>query len=349
MDIKRLIRQVDQQDMLKLLFTFPEQFRHAVEIGNSFDFHLSDDPIKNIVFSGMGGSAIGGNLIISYFGDELEIPAIVNRNYYLPQFVDSSSLVVVTSFSGNTEESLSSYEDAKSKGAQILCITSGGTLKQKARQDKTPVITIPDGVPPRTALGYLSIPAIFSLMKAHLVGDKTADFEETILLLQKKAKVYSPDSTSNPALNLAQKLQAKIPIIYSTNDLLDIVALRWKGQFSENAKVLAFCNVFPELNHNEIVGWEQLPALLKNFQIIYLHDLQDHPRNNRRMDISKEILEQVTNPIIELETEGKSKLARLFSLIYFGDVVSYYLAILNGVDPTPIEKIQYLKNQLAKL
>ncbi len=149
------------------------------------------------------------------------------------------------------------------------------------------------------------------------------------------------------ALNLANQLKNKIPILYSTADFLYPVGVRWKGQFSENAKVLAFCNAFPELNHNEIVGWERLPNMLTNFQIIYLRDREDYDRNQTRMKVTRDILEKVTAPIIELFTEGKSKLARLFSLIYLGDWVSFYLAAINGVDPTPIEKIEILKDRLS--
>lgn len=175
---------------------------------------------------------------------------------------------------------------------------------------------------------------------------KSNDFDETEQLLQQKAEIYASDGPQNVALKLANQLKNKIPILYSSADFLYPVGLRWKGQFSENAKVLAFCNEFPELNHNEIVGWERLPDMLTNFQIIYLRDGEDYNRNQKRMNITRGILEKVASPIIELFTEGHSKLARLFSLIYLGDWVSFYLAAINGVDPTPVEKIQILKDQL---
>jgi glucose/mannose-6-phosphate isomerase len=173
------------------------------------------------------------------------------------------------------------------------------------------------------------------------------DFDETELLLEQKAELYTSEGHQNAALKLANQLKNKIPIVYSSADFLYPVGLRWKGQFSENAKVLAFCNVFPELNHNEIVGWERLPNMLTNFQIVYLRDREDYNRNQTRMKITRGILEKVTAPIIELFTEGHSKLARLFSLIYLGDWVSFHLAAINGIDPTPVEKIQILKDQLG--
>lgn len=338
---------IDRSNMLQLLTAFPQQFRQARQIGEAFDLKINHHHVKNIVFVGMGGSAIGGDLISSCLNPELKLPVFVNRNYFLPNFVNQSSLVIVSSFSGNTEESLSCYADAKVKGAQIVCISSRGKLAHQANQDSIPLITIPGGTPPRTALGYLSIPLLVLLSRSGFAKVAGDDFDETEKLLDQKSVLYAPEATENIALNLAIRLKNKIPILYSSADLLSVVGLRWKGQFSENAKILAFCNVFPELNHNEIVGWERLPNMLTNFQIIYFRDQEDYSRNKKRMQITQGILEKVTSPIIELFTEGNSRLARLFSLIYLGDWVSFYLAAINGIDPTPVEKIQILKNQLS--
>jgi len=338
---------IDRSNMLQLLTAFPQQFRAARQIGEAFRLNIDSDNTKNIVFAGMGGSAIGGDVAISCLNPQLRIPALVNRNYFLPGFVDRSSLVIVSSYSGNTEESINCYHDAKTKGASIVCITSGGKLAQQANHDRVPVIKIPGGAPPRTALGYLSIPLLILLSKSGFAKVKRDDFNETEQLLEQQAERYSPQAGENLALNLANQLKNKIAILYSSTDFLSAVAVRWKGQFSENAKVLAFNNVFPELNHNEIVGWERLPNMLINFQILYFRDREDYMKNQTRMNITQGILEKVTSPIIELFTEGQSRLARLFSLIYLGDWVSFYLAAINGIDPTPIEKIQTLKDQLS--
>lgn len=337
---------IDRSNMLQLITGFPQQFRKGREIGEASKIDIKTKEIKNIFFAGMGGSAIGGDLIISCLGQDLKIPAFVVRNYYLPVFVDRSSLVIVSSFSGNTEESLSCYDHAREKGTQVVCISSGGELSKKAKADNIPLITIPGGIQPRAALGYLSVPLLVMLTRTGLVQIEDQDFDETEQLLENKKDSYSPDAKDNFALSLANRLKNKIPVLYSAVDFLQIVGNRWKGQFSENAKVLAFCNVFPELNHNEIVGWERLPEVLSNFQIIYLRDEHDFSRTQKRMKITQDILERVTSPIIELWTEGNSRLARLFSLIYLGDWVSYYLAIINGIDPTRIDKINLLKNQL---
>lgn len=343
------ISKFDSQNMLELLLSFPRQFNEAIDIGKKFNHQADRNKVKHVVFAGMGGSAIGGDLIVACLSNALTVPAMVNRNYFLPHFVNQSTLVIISSFSGNTEESLSCYEDAKKKRAQLLCITSGGELHERTNKDRVPAIIIPGGMPPRCALGYLSMPIMVFLIKSGFTDLRDDYFDETIDLLSQKSELCSPENPANPALEIAQKLCGRIPIIYSTNDMLYVVAQRWKGQLSENAKVLAFYNVFPELNHNEIVGWEQLPELLNQFQILYLRDNKDFSRNQARMKITKGILEKVTNSIIELKTDGQSKLARLFSLIYLGDMVSYYLAMLTNVDPTPIEKIQQLKDALREI
>ncbi|UCE07853.1 MAG: bifunctional phosphoglucose/phosphomannose isomerase, partial [bacterium] len=319
------------------------------QIGEAFDLEINRHKIKNILFVGMGGSAISGDLIISCLNNELKVPAFVNRNYFLPNFVDQSSLVVVSSYSGNTEESLSCYDDARAKRSQIFGIASGGKLSHKAKQDDIPLIRIPGGAPPRTALGYLSIPILILLSRSGFATVEKGDLDETEKLLEQKLANYSPNAQDNLAFNLAERFKDKIPILYSSADFLSVVGMRWKCQFSENAKVLAFCNVFPEFNHNEIVGWQRLPHLLTKFQIIYLRDHDDYNRNQKRMNITQEIIERVTSPIIELFTEGNSRLSRLFSLIYLGDWVSFYLAIVNGIDPSPIEKIQILKDRLSSI
>ena len=340
-------QKIDRSNMLQLLTVFPQQFRKARQIGETFKPDIDSNDVNNIVFAGMGGSAIGGDLIISCLNHQLKIPALVNRNYFLPNFVDHSSLVIVSSFSGNTEESLSCYEDAKTKNTKIICVTSGGKLAEQANKDGVPLIRIPGGIPPRTALGYLSIPLLVLLSRSDFANLTSDDFDETQKLLEQKEQLYSPEAPANDALNLANQLKNKIPILYSSADFLSVVPVRWKGQFSENAKVLAFYNVFPELNHNEIVGWERLPDMLANLQIIYFRDREDYIKNQTRMNITQGILEKVTAPIIERFTEGNSRLARLFSLIYLGDWVSFYLAAINSIDPTPVEKIQILKDKLS--
>jgi glucose/mannose-6-phosphate isomerase len=342
---EKTIHTLDKSNMLGVLLDFPRQLKEAWEIGKATRLPTDPSGVKNIVLAGMGGSAIGGDLLRSCLAKELRIPLIVNRHYFLPSSVNEATLVFVSSYSGNTEETLQAYKDARKKRAQMVCLTSDGELAQWAQRDGLPLITIPPEYPPRTALGYLTIPILVVLGKLGFIDNKGDDLRETIELLGALVEKYAP-STTNLAKEVSQKLVGKIPLVYSSVEGFDVVALRWKGQFSENSEILAFCNYFPELNHNEIVGWGLLKEIQKHFQVILLRDEGDYPRIQRRMEVTKEILQQETWPVIEVYSQGRSLLTRIFSLIYLGDFVSFYLAILNGVDPTPVKKIDYLKERL---
>ena len=188
------------------------------------------------------------------------------------------------------------------------------------------------------------------LSKLGFFRSKKKEIDETISLLKSKSKLYGdPTSPENKALRIAETLYGKLPVVYSSADRFDTVNVRWRGQFSENAKTLAYGHVFPELNHNEIVGWEVLGEIMKKIHVVILRDKGDHARVRLRMDITKEIIREFADGITELHSEGEGLLARMFSLLYLGDWVSFYLAILNGVDPTPVKKIDYLKESLGKV
>ncbi|HEY6952453.1 MAG TPA: SIS domain-containing protein, partial [Bacteroidota bacterium] len=198
--------------------------------------------------------------------------------------------------------------------------------------------------------GYSFFPLLVALAKAGFVKSKDKDIRETIELLKKKAVEFGkPDANGNPAFQLASKLKGKLPIIYSSSDHLDAVNVRWRGQIAENAKQLAYGNVLPEMNHNELVGWNVLKTLMKDLHVIFLRDKGEHARVSVREEITKNIVAQYASGVSEVRSEGTSLLARMFSLIQFGDWVSYYLAILNGQDPTPVNVIDFLKNELANV
>lgn len=344
------IQLYDNFNMRKLLINFPNQIQQAVEIGNKIKFNLKKSNVKNIVITGLGGSAIGGDLLRSYLCDELTIPLLVNRNYSVPKFVDKNSLVIVSSYSGNTEETISAHIDAQKRKAQIVCITSGGETEKIARKYRNYIIKIPKGYPPRAALGFSFFPILILLYKLGFVKNKKNEIKETISLLKKKVKSYQNlNADKNPALQLAQKFFNRLPIIYSSSEHLDSVNLRWRGQLSENSKVLAFGNILPEMNHNELVGWKVLKSLMANMLVVFLKDKSDHRRVKIRMKITEGIVKEYAADILNVESEGNSLLARMFSLIYLGDWASYYLAIINGIDPTPVKVIDYLKNELAKV
>ena len=329
---------------------FPSQIRDAVRIGRASALGLSVRGVRQIVLTGMGGSAIGGDLLRSYLNDSLTIPVTVNRQYVLPAFVDRSTLVIVSSYSGNTEETLSAYRDARRKKARIVCISSGGEVERLARRWGDPLIKIPGGYSPRAALGYSFFPLLLALTRFGLVSSRTGEINETIRLLELRAPIFAdPTRPGNEPMAVAEQLHGSLPIIYAGGDRLDAIVLRWRGQICENAKQLAYGHVFPEMNHNELVGWQELPDLLRQAVVVFLRDKGVHRRIQRREELTKQLVGERAKNTLEVWSEGKSYLARLFSLVYFGDWVSFYLAILNGVDPVPVHAIDLLKSELGKV
>jgi glucose/mannose-6-phosphate isomerase len=345
------IRSFDPGNMYNHIFDFPEQMARAQNIGISWNI----DPnffldIKNIVLIGMGGSAIGGDLARSYLSSKLEIPFYVCRHYKLPEFVDDETLIIASSYSGNTEETLSALDDALDRKAMLAAITTGGMMADVCKLNAIPMATLPAGMQPRAALGFSFVPLLVLLEKVKLISGVTGDITATIERLKVFRQEYIEDSAvkSNPAKKLAEQLRGKIVVIYSGPTLTDAVAVRWKGQICENAKTLAFANQFAEFNHNELVGWSDLTRQYnENLSVIILRDKDDHPQIKKRMDIVKPLIEDTGTEVIEVESRGGSELERMFSLIQFGDFVSYYLAILNKQDPTPVITIEMLKAALA--
>ncbi len=340
------IAQYDSQGMLERILNLSQQMAHALEISRAASVKLAAN-FSNVCIAGMGGSAIGGDIARAVLSDAAGVPIAVCRYYSLPKYVNEKSLVIACSYSGETEETLAAYDDARSKGAQIVCVTAGGSLAQKARANGHSVILVPGGYPPRAALGYLMAPVFYILFYAGIVSDPEGDLLETIELLKSLAEEYNPNVPSNRAKEIAYSLQGKVPLIYTAAAGFEPAALRWKCQLSENSKVMAFSNLFPELNHNEIMGWGPLREINRQFRIIYLRDRNLHPNILKRMRITKTILEQHSGGVIEVESTGASLLARLFSLIFLGDLVSLYLAILNRVDPTAIDHINLIKKSLS--
>lgn len=344
------IRRVDPSHMYDLIRRFPEQVEEAIGIGYDTPIRLAVRNIENIVVCGLGGSAIGGDLLKSYLAGELEVPLIVNRNYTLPKFTGKNSLVIVSSYSGNTEETTSAFKEALKRKAKILCISSGGEVAKLAKRNRLPLITIPGGLPPRAALGYSFFPLLIAFGNLGLVKDKRREIRETLALLGKKSAEYgNPDPSTNQSLRIAEQLRGRLAVIYSSTERFDAVATRWRGQMAENGKSLMFGHVLPEMNHNELVGWKVLREQMREMQVVFLRDKDDHKRIKVRMDITKGVITEHTQHVTEVWSEGTSLLARMFSLVYLGDWVSLYLAVLHRTDPTPVHVIDYLKNELRKV
>jgi glucose/mannose-6-phosphate isomerase len=353
LDSFKKIEKCDKSSMLELIESFPDQCRDASCIGDEFELPQGfKHSYKNIVCAGIGGSAIGADLARSYISGEARVPVLVNRNYNLPNFVNEDTLVIVSSYSGDTEETMSSYREAVSRGSGIIAITSGGRLEKAAKEDDVPCMIIPEGFPPRCALGYSFFPLLSVLAKVEIIKDQAASVDDVIHNLRKlrdKKIGYKILHKDNPAKILAAEIFDKFPVIYAGLDHIDAVATRWRGQLAENSKTLSSGGLFPEMNHNEIAGWENPKKVLKECIAIILRDSADHPKISRKMDVTRKLLKRNKVKVLEVHSAGKGLLARIFSLVYIGDFMSFYLAILNGIDPTPVENITYLKKEMAKI
>jgi len=346
----KTIKQIDKSNILDLLLDFPLQCKAARDIAQRAKILFEKRDFTKIVFAGLGGSAIGADLVKSYLYFESKIPIVVCREYELPGYVDNQTLVFISSYSGNTEETLCAYNQAKERGANIITISSGGTLKEYALKNKITFIEIPKGLPPRCALGYLSIVPLCILANSGLIKDVSLSINQMTEVLENLKKNLSPHigQKDNIAKYAASKLFNKFAVIYSASIHFDVVVMRLRGQLNENSKALASSHVFPEMNHNEIVGWQNPQKLFKDFVVLMLRDKKMHPRVTKRMDITKDILNKEGVTVIEIYSRGEGLLSRIFSLIYIGDFISFYLAILYGIDPTPVDRVTYLKEQLAK-
>jgi len=335
--------------MFEFLYNLPGQFEGCLKMDFSKVSGLKKE-YANIVVTGLGGSAIGGDILRCYCQSRLRIPVVVNRDYVLPRFVGPDSLVLAVSYSGNTEETLSAYEDAREKGASIIAFTTGGKLAEMAALDSNPVITIPGGLVPRAATGYLFAPLVLVLERLGLVSGASEDLKETVTVLTQLREEIEPgrEEDSNRARFIASQLYQRIPVIWGCSSTSEVAAMRWKGQINENAKAPAYFNVFPELNHNEIVGFEVPEDLVKKLAVIILRDPDDHGRITKRIEITKDILQGKVSSVAEVEARGNSFLAKTYSLIYVGDYASVYLAELYGINPTPVQVIDYLKARMAE-
>ncbi|MEC9488361.1 MAG: bifunctional phosphoglucose/phosphomannose isomerase [Halanaerobium sp.] len=338
---------IDPAGMARLTIELPEQMKEAWEIGQKAPLPEMKEP-ANIVIGGMGGSAIGGDILRTLLADELKVPVVVNRDYHLPAFVGEKTLVVMVSYSGNTEETLSSFREAVARGASIVALTSNGRLEQASSELGIPVIKIPGGISPRAAIGYTFLPVLAVACRLGLVADREEEVREMIALLQEMSAKLHPARQDNQAKKIALALYQKLPVIYGSQGWKGVVAQRWKCQLNENSKAPAYWNEYPELNHNETVGWEACPELTTRFVVINLRDERDQLEIKKRFDITTELIEENADRVIEVYADGKSKLARMFSLIYLGDFVSIYLAYLYGIDPTPVKVIDLLKKRLKK-
>jgi len=342
--------QIDPKAMWSLIADFPDHIEAAARAAEKISLpQAAGKPAAaSIVITGLGGSAIGGDLARAAAGSAIKLPLIVNRDYDLPSFANASTLVIACSYSGNTEETLSVYAQAKAAGADIVCITSGGLLADLAERDSFPVVSLPGGLPPRAALGYALTTLLGVLRAKRIVPDMGDDIKESVALLRALREKYRPETSAadNPAKQLAADLHGKIVAVYGSSAIMEAAAYRWRSQIAENAKNLAFHHALPEMNHNELVGWLRPEEALKNVGVVFLRDPEDHPQVRKRFDLTREVIEGRAGVVREIQSEGKSRLARILSIVYLGDFTSLYMAYLNRLDPTPVAVIDAFKKKL---
>jgi len=348
-DIEK-ITMVDKAHMLDGLARFPEQIKEALTIAEAVQ-RFNFLKIDNVVVAGMGGSAISGDIMLSLFRDKLDVPLVVNREYDLPKWVNKDTLVICISYSGNTDETLSSFKIASQKKCKILCISTGGKLQDLAEKRGIPFIKIPAGIQPRAATAYLLFPSIIFLKKIGLL--KTAietDIEETIAVTTDFVTLNKKEvpEENNLAKQLAKKIFNTIPQIYGWG-VYTPIAIRWRHQLNENSKIIARSDIVPECNHNDIVGWSGNPDISKQFSCILFRDKDEETIDmTTRLNFMRDLFHNTAGNVIEISPKGKSHLAKMMYLMCLGDFTSCYLAVLRGINPSPVDIITELKKRLAE-
>ena len=334
---------VDSTSQASEILDLPVHLRDALWRVDSANLQPLD-ATRGLVVAGMGGSAVGGLLALGAIGDRLRRPMVPAQGYRLPGWVDADTLVLVSSYSGGTEEALSCYADASDRGARRIVATTGGELAQRAREDGVPVIPLPGGFQPRAAVGYSTVLALEVAAHGGAAPPLRDEIEAAATLAESLAREWGPaGADDNPAKRLARRLQGTVPIVIGA-ELTAPVAYRWKTQFNENAKLPAFASELPEADHNEICAWESADGRLA---AIMLCDPGQHERNAARMELTGRIIEDTGAIVERVPARGETSVERLVSLILLGDLVSLYAAVLKGVDPVEIAMIDRLKRELA--
>jgi glucose/mannose-6-phosphate isomerase len=352
LDDLQKINELDPAGMLKAEEDFLGQLTESKEIIQNTDLSgLSGKDFKGLAILGMGGSGFSGDIIKALVFDEIKIPVEVVKGYDLPAFIGKDWLVMAVSYSGNTEETISAVKQGIERGCEVLIECSGGKLEKLAGDSGYTLVKIPSGLQPRGAIGYLFYPAYLVLGKLGLIEIKADDEDEAFELVRHKSDIYNRNTPveKNPAKKLAMEIGDRLPIVYGTEGIYTALAYRLKCEMNENGKTPCWWHNFSELNHNETVGWERLSSTTNKFVIITFRDPDETPKIKTRIDVTLGQVKENVDGLIQIAVEGKSKLARALSTLYLGDIASVYHALLTGVDPTPVIKIESLKKELAKL
>ena len=305
------------------------------------------DGIEHLLVAGMGGSAIGADLAHAALGDRVTKPMSTVRGYHLPSWVTPSSVVLCASYSGNTEETLACYDAAGALGAMRVVVTTGGRLAAAARDDGVPVIPLPAGLQPRAAVGYMTIAALEVATLAGVAHGVRTEVDAAAAGLERLGVEWGPDADSDSlAKRVAQRINGTCVCVYGAPPTA-AVARRWKTQLNENSKIPAFAAELPEADHNEVVGWQDAASLC-SFTAVFLEDVDQHPRVRQRAELTAALIEPQAAGALRLESIGSNPVERVLSLVMLGDLVSIYLAVLRGIDPTPVEPIDRLKAMLSR-
>lgn len=326
--------------MKKLILDFPIQLQEALIIGKNYRFVAEPGEFSNVVVTGLGGSGIGGSIVQNYVFDKLNVPFIVNKDYSLPAFVNKKSLVIVCSYSGNTEETVAALHHAKKVKATIVCITSGGAIAEYANKKGLDCILVPAGMPPRACIGYSLVQILYTLSHFGLINNS---YEREIAKAIKEMKA-NENATQKKAMAIAKKIVGKLPIIYSSASF-EGMAIRFRQQINENSKMLAWHGAIPEMNHNELVGWRDAA---QDKVVIILRNDDDFEKVQTRIEINKKVFKKYTSAIIEIYSEGNSYWEKIFYFIHLTDWISVILADMRDMDATEVKVIDFLKKSLSK-
>jgi glucose/mannose-6-phosphate isomerase len=340
------IARIDAGGMLALVGRMGAMVEEAWEA--AADLPLTAQRPAAVAVCGMGGSGIGGDLLRSLLAPDAPVPVVTVKGERLPAFVGPGTLAFACSYSGNTGETLAAFGAAAEAGATPIAVTSGGALAEGARALGYPLVLVPGGLPPRSALPFLLMPMLRAASDAGLSRIGEPDVREASALLNDLARMWAPGVplADNLAKHLAVTMGGTIPVIYAASPATEPAAQRWKTQLNENSKVFAAWNTFPELTHNETVGWEGVRGGDPALSVVVLRDRQDPARSALMVEAVRDLLAGRAREVTEVWSRGEGLLARLFSLILLGDLASCYLAVLRGVDPTPVRSIEEVKARL---
>ncbi|MCW4018302.1 MAG: bifunctional phosphoglucose/phosphomannose isomerase [Candidatus Bathyarchaeota archaeon] len=341
------MRKIDQNNNIDVYIHAAENYRESAE--NAKNLKLNYSTPRNVIVAGMGGSAIGGELLKDYVRGTSKVPVEVSRDYHLPAYADKNTLVVLASYSGGTEETLSSFLDAVKRKCMVLCVSSGGDLIKYAQKLGVPYLQVRGGMQPRAALPHMFMPLLTSMEKVGVAPDFSAEFAESTKLLEKVSSENAPGKPAgeNFAKTLALNLYGVIPAVYGFG-IYRGVALRFKQQFNENAKVPAKHETFSELNHNEVMGWEGNKEFARCYGVVFLRDKQEPLEIQSRIETTHALMQSSVAKVFEVWAQGKSNLAKMLSTILVGDFTSIYLAMLRNVDPTPVHTISLMKEKIEE-